>query len=139
MGDWQNDMVRRTTAKHEPRGDDHDAIGAGIYYIRAENSPALHVSVPAGNAVGTRSFRPHAATDQGEFHCLMIYKGKAGCYVFHKDGADPVINRSLDSDMVAAAFDRTARRLFWGGRDGAVVVCDLPEIRTRLNRIGLNW
>jgi hypothetical protein len=97
------------------------------------------VSVPDGKPCGGWHQLPTATTDTGEYQCLHLLGDSPGCYLFHNGRSEPVVNLSPDAGATGVAFDRTGKLMVWGGRDGAVVVCDIDEVRRRLNNLGLGW
>jgi hypothetical protein len=40
---------------------------------------------------------------------------------------------------VNAAFDPTGGFLLFGNRDGTVYVCNLEQVRKRLDEVGMGW
>jgi hypothetical protein len=99
----------------------------------------LGVTVPDGKPCGELPWRPYAIADGAEYAGIIHNGAKRRCAIVRKGETRPVVSLLPDTDLGALAFDRSSRRMIWGSTDGSVTVCDIPDIRTRLNRLGLGW
>jgi hypothetical protein len=132
---WSHEIHRNTMAAQlilEPSGN-------VFYFMPTESLPAIGIKIPDGQPGAQLDFRAHAAAGGAEYHGILNHGAKPSCSVHYHRATKPVVNLTPDTDLVAIAFDRPARRLVWGGTDGAIVVGDLPEIRKRLNQLDLGW
>jgi WD40 repeat protein len=132
---WSHDVRRKNVAAQLTL----ESSGHAFYFTPALSEPALRISVPGGERSGSLPKMPEAASDGGDYFCLGSEGGKLTCFLRRNDAASPAVHLFSHTDVVALAFERGRARFVWGGRDGSVVVCELPEIRSRLDRLGLAW
>jgi eukaryotic-like serine/threonine-protein kinase len=113
--------------------------GKALQFAATNESRSERLSVPNGERLGGWKWVPAAVNDGGSCCALRVRGRTFGCYLCVDGGADPAVNLALDNAAIGIAIDATGKRLVWGGRDGTVVVCDIPRIRARLNQVQLGW
>jgi WD40 repeat protein len=65
-----------------------------------------------------------------------------GFSLYHRGNRSPLITLGRHARFRTSpepAFSPDGSRLAWGNADGTVTVCDLKEIRARLEQVGLEW
>jgi hypothetical protein len=59
-----------------------------------------------------------------------------------QDGTGALATLGIDfarADGCMPEFSPDERHVAWGDQDGTITVADIPEVRRRLNEIGLGW
>jgi len=62
-----------------------------------------------------------------------------GSALYRRHDKDPLVSIAIDSQNTGMQFSSIGHHLAWGNADGAIVVCDLNAVRTRLANVGLGW
>jgi serine/threonine protein kinase/WD40 repeat protein len=116
-----------------------DALGKSVFVAVKDDDGCLQVSMPDGTILSRHARTPIAANMEARLHCYPKNQKLSGCFLFRDGESQPILNLALDNTIDSAAFDKSGKQLVWGGRDGSIVVCDLPAIRKRLESVGLGW
>ncbi|HZZ80343.1 MAG TPA: WD40 repeat domain-containing protein, partial [Gemmataceae bacterium] len=132
---WSRDIERQSKSARlivEPSG-------KAFYYTPTEELPALRASMPDGKPAGTVPIMPDAVSDGGGIFGTVHETAKLSCYERQDGIARSAVRFSPNTDIVAVTFARNQARIAWGGRDGSLVVCDLPGVRAKLSELSLGW
>jgi hypothetical protein len=121
-----------------------DPTGRILLFSDDDYSPGYLVAMPTRAVLGRhkgalclspgaqRWLEGHRATtaDRGLFYSL------------HEQGRDaPLLLVAINSSTfsVVTEFSPDGRHVVWGNSDGSVSVCDLDEVKRRLEKVDLGW
>jgi hypothetical protein len=117
-----------------------DATGTLMAYQQNGATDHALVEIASGKVVGSIEPFPTALGPGGEF--LGVMAGTEFGMNLHRNGnKTPLVTLGMDNRCSAGrwVFSRDGSRLAWGNRDGTVTVCDLAEVKNRLDSVGLGW
>ncbi len=97
-----------------------------------------------------RNGKPLEVLTAGNTHCFSrkakLLAGRSGAEPYGVvlqtwGGKSPLVTVGLniETTSVAFEFDAAGTSLAWGNRDGTVSLCHIPELRSRLEEVGLGW
>lgn len=134
--------------KHGPwhSGISIDPLGTFLAYQPEDSELWALVEMPSGKALGNERgrwnvFGPHTKVGTA-YAALPNYDAPPyGISLFRRPDPEPVIRFGVDTFVSSGQyqFHPNGTRLAWGNTDGSVTVADLPEIKRRLAKVGLEW
>jgi serine/threonine protein kinase/WD40 repeat protein len=116
-----------------------DASGACLAYGPDNDaSRSMLVAVPSGAPLREMAGTPMAMSTDGEWSLIPIWNHRVGCFAMQRGRDEPVANFALDSTMLSVAIDPRGCLMACGSRQGRLDVCNFPEMRKRLESVGLD-
>ena len=99
----------------------------------------LMLEMPSGKELGTlEDDATHVGPrpfDPGGYYTTKP-RGQANGFSLARNGRGHLVNLAIDTrDVWPVEFDPERKRLFWGGRDGTITVCDLEKLEERLKAL----
>jgi WD40 repeat protein len=112
----------------------------GVLAYRAntvDSSQATLVRASTGEPYDFCADIPYALSPQARYWVTA----EDACRLFRLGEQTPLIGLGIDKPMISeeARFNRAGTQLAWGNTDGTVTVCDLEQVRRRLEELGLGW
>jgi WD40 repeat protein len=119
-----------------------DPAGGGLFVPRETDGHFRVIDLPGGREVG--EVRRPATADPGPGGRLSLgyrLEPRPTVSVFRQDELEPFISLPLGVPVTSrnTLFTPDARHLVWGGRNGSVLVWDIPASGRRLAGLGLGW
>jgi WD40 repeat protein len=109
-----------------------------------EYGNTILLEMPKGTTLGVldQAPRSHGPGARRWLEVADDLAGQSALYTVHEQGRKPplrqvVINSTTLS--VVTQFSPDGRHLIWGNSEGSVSVCDLDEVKHRLDKVDLGW
>ncbi len=127
--------------KSDMQGMGFDATGKLLAVVPAGGGRADLLELPSRRHVGfagrtlPRTWVPRGGSRANPAQV------KSGYELLRGDGDAPLATLGIDSLVsgVQSQFSADGNTLVWGNADGSVIVCNVPEVQSRLNGVGLGW
>jgi hypothetical protein len=116
-----------------------DPTGAFLAFRPSDERKAW-VDIATGRPTWTPPQFPAALGPGAALWCEKAEDGRS--FLLHRAGADaPLVALGIDAVRPNGqpVFSRQGDLLVWGDADGSVTVCNLQEVQSRLNEVGLGW
>jgi WD40 repeat protein len=98
------------------------------------------VRTSTGAEHGSCPTLPAALGPQAQFWVGQDLNTGRGYAVYRTGEQEPLIVFGTDTPVVEEVrVNRAGTHLVWGNTDGTVIVCDLEQVRGRLDEVGLGW
>jgi WD40 repeat protein len=118
-----------------------DVKGKFVVFSTNDFSGPAVVELSSGAVARVLDRLPSAVCSEPAFYAVRgVRRVDVGCALFNDVKHTPLVTLGPDTELsFFPRFDSAGNSLAWGNQDGTVAVCDLKEIRRRMNGLGLGW
>jgi hypothetical protein len=118
-----------------------DPAGRHLAFQPDNGGRAILMKMPSGERVADLDWMPRGLGPGARVWPRTRPGDPSARELIRRGDETPVLTLSLDvpASSVYDVFTATGSHLAWGNADGSVSVCDLLEVRSRLDEVGLGW